>query len=139
MTYHGAADATLTAAPRAAVKSALTTGNPFTGKPPVAPPGSSAEEVALGQRIYFGEAKGGTCAGCHGSDGRGSSAGGSLTGPTYQWSDGSPAGLAATIRAGVAKPKKASGGMPAMGGAPLDEADVKAVAAYVWTLGHRPG
>ena len=139
VTYHGAAGAPLTAAPRAAVKSALTTGNPFSGKPPVPPPGSSEAEVALGQRIYFGEAKGGTCAGCHGSDGRGSSAGGSLAGPAYQWSDGSFEGLAATIRAGVAKPKKASGGMPALGGAPLDEADVRAVAAYVWTMGHRPG
>ena len=139
VTYHGAADAALTAAPRASVKSALTTGDPFSGKPPVAPPGSNADEVALGQRIYFGETKGGTCAGCHGSDGRGSSAGGSLTGPAYQWSDGSLSGLAATIRAGVAKPKKASGGMPALGGAPLDEGDVRAVAAYVWTLGHRAG
>ena len=138
VTYNGAADAPLTAAPRATVKSALTTGDPFSGKPPLAPPGSNAEEVALGQRIYFGELKGGTCSGCHGSDGRGSSAGGGLIGPAYQWSDGSLEGLAATIRAGVTKPKKASGGMPALGGAPLDEADVRAVAAYVWTLGHRP-
>lgn len=111
-------------------------GAPLTGAPPVVPAGSSAEEVALGQRIYFGEIKGGTCVGCHGSDGRGSSAGGSLVGPTYQWSDGSVAGLAATITAGVAHPKKASGGMPALGGAPLNAADVHAVAAYVWTLGH---
>ncbi|GEO00828.1 hypothetical protein NSE01_26600 [Novosphingobium sediminis] len=139
VTYHGAGDAALTAAPRAAVKSALTTGDPFSGKPPVAPPGSNADEVALGQRIYFGELKGGTCSGCHGSDGRGSSAGGSLTSPVYQWSDGSLEGLSATIRVGVATPKKASGGMPALGGAPLDEGDIRAVAAYVWTLGHRPG
>ena len=136
VTYHGAANAPLTAAPRAPVKSALTTGNPFTGGLPPVPPGASAEEVALGQRIYFGEAKGGTCAGCHGSDGRGSSAGGSLAGPAFQWSDGSVTGLAGTITAGVAKPKKASGGMPALGGAALEPSDVRAVAAYVWTMGH---
>ena len=139
VTYHGPADAALAEAPRAAIKSALTTGDPFSLGPPPVPAGSSVEEVALGQRIYFGEAKGGTCVGCHGSDGRGSAAGGSLTGPAYQWSDGSVSGLATTITAGVAHPKKASGGMPALGGAPLDAGDVHAVAAYVWTLGHHAG
>lgn len=139
VTYHGSADAALAEAPRAAITSALTSGDAFSGGPPAVPPGSSADEVALGQRIYFGETKGGTCVGCHGSDGRGSAAGGSLVGPAYQWSDGSVAGLAATITAGVTHPKKASGGMPALGGAPLDAGDVRAVAAYVWTLGHRAG
>ena len=139
VTYHGTGDAPLTEAPHAVVKSALSPGNGDGGGAPAIPPGSTGEEVALGQRIYFGEAKGGTCVGCHGSDGRGSSAGGSLVGPGYQWSDGSVAGLAATITAGVAHPKKSSGGMPALGGAPLDVADVHAVAAYVWTLGHKAG
>jgi glucose/arabinose dehydrogenase len=139
VTYRGPADTPLVPAPEAAIKSALTVGDAFSGAPPVAPPGSSAEEVALGQRIYFGEARGGTCAGCHGSDGRGSAAGASLVGPGYLWSDGSPAGLAATITAGVAHPKKGGGGMPALGGVPLDAHDVKAVAAYVWTLGHHAG
>jgi hypothetical protein len=37
VTYHGAANADLAGAPRAAVKSALTAGNPFTGKPPARP------------------------------------------------------------------------------------------------------
>lgn len=139
VTYHGPANAALAAAPRAPIKSALTPGDAFSGAPPQVPPGSSADEVAQGQRIYFGEAKGGTCVGCHGSDGRGSAAGGSLVGPAYQWSDGSVSGLAATITAGVAHPKHASGGMPALGGAALDAADVRAVAAYVWTLGHHAG
>ena len=139
VTYHGPADAPLAPAPAAPITSALTLGNPFTNAPPVPPPGSSVEEVALGQRIYFGEAKGGTCVGCHGSDGRGSAAGGSLVGPNWAWSDGSPAGLAATITAGVSHPKKAAGGMPALGGAPLDAADVRAVAAYVWTLRNSAG
>ena len=139
VTYHGPANAALVEAPRAAITSALTTGDAFSGGPPVVPAGSSVDEVALGQRIYFGETKGGTCVGCHGSDGRGSAAGGSLVGPAWQWSDGSVAGLASTITAGVPHPKKASGGMPALGGAPLDPADVHAVAAYVWTLSHHAG
>ncbi|WP_353227579.1 c-type cytochrome [Novosphingobium sp.] len=136
VTYHGPADAALTDAPPAAIKSALSVGNGFSSAPPKPPAGSTVEEVALGQRIYFGEAKAGACVGCHGSDGRGSAAGGSLVGPAYQWSDGSVDGLSATITAGVAHPKHASGAMPALGGSPLDAADVKAVAAYVWTLGH---
>jgi glucose/arabinose dehydrogenase len=139
VTYHGPADASLTEAPRAIVKSALSLGAGDGSALPPVPAGSSADEVARGQRIYFGEVKGGNCVGCHGSDGRGSSAGGSLVGPAYQWSDGSVAGLAATITAGVAHPKKASGGMPALGGVPLDTADVHAVAAYVWTFAHQQG
>jgi glucose/arabinose dehydrogenase len=132
VTYQGPADAPLGDAPRATFLSALSP--PET--PAAIPPGSSADEVARGRRIYMGEDKGGTCLGCHGSDGRGSSAGAALTGPAWLWSDGSVAGLAATITKGVAQPKKASGGMPALGGAALDAADVHAVAAYVWTLGH---
>ncbi|WCT80168.1 DUF7133 domain-containing protein [Novosphingobium humi] len=100
------------------------------------PAGITAQQVALGRAIYLGQAKGGTCVGCHGSDGRGSMTGGSLVGPDFLWSDGSPEGLAATIAKGVDKPKKAGGAMPAMGGAALSPADVKAVAAYVWTLAH---
>ena len=65
-------------------------------------------------------------------------AGAALTGPQYLWSDGSVAGLAATITAGVANPKKSGGAMPALGGAALSPEDVHAVAAYVWTFGH-PG
>jgi glucose/arabinose dehydrogenase/mono/diheme cytochrome c family protein len=130
VTYHGPPDAAPTDAPRAAVSA----DNSAQLAPP---PGSSAAEVALGQRIYLGTAKGGTCSGCHGSNGRGSSAGGSLVGPQYLWSDGSVDGLATTIKKGVSHPKKSSGGMPALGGADLNERDVRAVAAYVWTLGHK--
>jgi mono/diheme cytochrome c family protein len=139
ITYHGPANAPLVGAEPATVMSAQSSVNGAGAAPPAIPPGSSLDEVALGQRIYVGEIKGGTCMGCHGSDGRGSSAGGSLIGPSFQWSDGSVAGLAATITAGVANPKKAGGGMPALGGAQLDATDVHAVAAYVWTLGKHSG
>ena len=132
VTYHGAAGAALTAAPKAE-----TAGVEAAAAPAGAlPPGVTAAQVALGRAIYRGEAKGGTCTGCHGSDGHGSMAGGSLIGPAFLWSDGSVDGLAATIAKGVAQPKKASGAMPAMGGVALSPDDVHAVAAYVWTLGH---
>ncbi len=98
------------------------------------PPGVTAQQIALGRAIYSGDAKGGTCVGCHGSDGRGSMAGGALTGPTWLWSDGSVDGLARTITVGVSQSKKASGAMPAMGGVALSPGEVRAVAGYVWTL-----
>ena len=139
VTYHGTSSASLTEAPRALTKAEQAAATPVSAAASLIPAGSSADEVARGRQIYFGEAKGGTCLGCHGSDGRGSTAGGALVGPTYQWIDGSVSGLAGTIAMGVAHPKQASGGMPARGGAPLDAADVRAVAAYVWTLGHHAG
>ena len=60
-----------------------------------------------------------------------------LTGGNWQWGNGSLAAIAATIDKGVVKPKHADGAMPPRGGAPLTDADVKAVAAYVWALSHQ--
>jgi hypothetical protein len=37
---------------------------------------------------------------------------------------------------GVPTPKKHGGAVPPMGGAPLSVADLQAVSAYVWALGH---
>jgi len=132
ITYHGPATAPLVAAAKAEIAPASADAVPHGALPP----GVTAQQVALGRAIYMGEAKGGTCVGCHGSDGRGSMAGASLTGPTWLWSDGSVDGLAQTIVNGVSQPKKASGAMPAMGGVALSPDDVKALAAYVWTIGH---
>lgn len=102
----------------------------------VLPSGFTAEQVALGRRIYQGEAKGGTCVGCHGSDGRGSSVGPGVAGPDWIWSDGSVPSLAKVIAAGVPKPRKSGGVMPPNGGSPLTAEETEAVAAYVWTLAH---
>jgi mono/diheme cytochrome c family protein len=132
ITYHGPADARLIAAPKAEIAPVEAAQAPAAALPP----GVTAQQIALGRAIYLGEAKGGTCVGCHGSDGRGSMAGGSLVGPAYLWSDGSVDGLAHTITSGVSQPKKASGAMPLLGGVALSPEDVTAVAAYVWTLGH---
>ncbi len=139
--YHGAADAPLVAATAPVTAPAMATaakpGSITAEMAAVAPPpGFTAAQVALGRSIYHGEARDGTCSGCHGSDGRGTNVGPALTGG-WLWGDGSVASLARVISAGVAKPRKYSGAMPARGGAPLGDSDVDAVAAYVWTLGHR--
>lgn len=133
VTYHGPANAALAPAPAPVVKAVAETAG---GSGPAIPPGFTAAQVDLGRRIYQGEAKGGTCAGCHGSDGRGSSAGPSLTGPDWIWYDGAVNSIARVINAGVPTPRKSGGAMPPKGGADLTADDVNAVAAYVWTFGH---
>jgi mono/diheme cytochrome c family protein len=102
------------------------------------PPGSSPEQLALGEKIYRGQAAGGTCMGCHGSDGAGTQVGANLVDATWLHSDGSLAGIKGTIVKGVAMAKQSIGAMPPLGAAPLQPADVDAVTAYVWAIGHRP-
>ena len=101
--------------------------------------GATAEQVALGERIFHGEAADGTCAGCHGSDANGSPQGPSLVSGKWLDTDGTFAGLRHTITDGVPKPKNSSPPMPPRGGAPLTDADVTAVAAYVWAISHPNG
>src|SRR5262249_18910798 len=86
---------------------------------------------------YSGEVGGAPCSGCHGDSGQGSALGPGLTGKTWLWSDGSIAGIAKTITDGVAEPKKYRAPMPPFGGAQLTPEQVKALAAYVWTLSHK--
>jgi glucose/arabinose dehydrogenase len=101
------------------------------------PPGGSPDQVALGDRIFHGQVDGGTCAGCHSGDGKGSAVGSDLTSGKWLWGDGSVAALTQTIDSGVPKAKEHSGAMPPKGGAELSQADVAAVADYVWAIGHR--
>jgi glucose/arabinose dehydrogenase/mono/diheme cytochrome c family protein len=98
-------------------------------------PGVTPEQLALGDQVFHGEAAGGTCSGCHASDGKGSIVGADLTTGQWLWSDGSPAAIARTIAQGVATPKRSFGAMPPLGGAKLTPADLTAVAAYVWAIG----
>jgi mono/diheme cytochrome c family protein len=93
--------------------------------------------VALGDRVYHGQEGGATCVGCHGADAKGSTLGPDLTANKWLWSNGSYAGITATIAGGVAQPKRYRSPMPAMGGAQLSSDQVMAVSAYVWALNHR--
>lgn len=100
------------------------------------PPGATPEQVALGDRIFHGEAASGACSGCHGSDAGGSPVGPPLNTGNWLWSDGSLASLSAIIEKGVPKPKRYEGVMPPMGGSPLSKQDLAAVSAYVWAISH---
>jgi glucose/arabinose dehydrogenase/mono/diheme cytochrome c family protein len=103
------------------------------------PAGATAAQVALGERIFHGQAGGGTCAGCHGSNAKGTPLGPDLTLGKWLWGNGDLASITQTITDGVANPKAYRSVMPPLGGAQLSQSDVAAVAAYVWALGHRGG
>jgi glucose/arabinose dehydrogenase/mono/diheme cytochrome c family protein len=148
VTYHGAADAAPAPAPKVAGVASGEPGPPEGTHPdagrtvsaslPV-PVGATTEQVALGDRIFHGEAADGTCVGCHGTDAKGSPQGPSLVSGKWLDTDGTFAGLRHTITEGVPHPKYSGPPMPPRGGAPLSDADVAAVAAYVWAISHPEG
>lgn len=101
-----------------------------------APQGATPAMVELGDRIFHGQVASGTCAGCHGAEGKGTPLGPDLTASQLMWSDGSFNAIEETIRHGVPNPKQYPSPMPPMGGAQLSPQQVSAVAAYVWGLRH---
>jgi glucose/arabinose dehydrogenase/mono/diheme cytochrome c family protein len=144
VTYKGEASAAIAAAPRVAAISTAQELPPPEGLHPEAgalsalptPPGVTAQTVALGGRIFSGDVAGGTCAGCHGSDAGGGPIGADLTAGTWIWGDGSLGAIKRTIVLGVPQPKEHPGAMPPKGGVDLSDAQVDAVSAYVWAVGH---
>ncbi|HXC57668.1 MAG TPA: PQQ-dependent sugar dehydrogenase [Steroidobacteraceae bacterium] len=136
ITHLGAGATTaVAAAPAPAVLAGASGGIALASLTP--PPGSSPEQLAQGEKVFRGQSAGGTCTGCHGSDGGGTQVGANLTDSTWLWSDGSVAGIKGTIVKGVVAAKAGIGAMPPLGAAPLQAADVDAVAAYVWAISHR--
>jgi len=128
VTYRGPASAKLVAAkaPDAApVAQAAAVALPT-------PPGATATQVAAGDRVYHAQ----SCAGCHGSDAKGTPLAPDLTSGTWLWGDGSLASIHDTIAKGVPDPKKYRSAMPPMGGASLSAPDLDALSAYVWAVGH---
>jgi mono/diheme cytochrome c family protein len=93
------------------------------------PPGGTREQVLLGDKIFHGEAAGGKCVECHGADAKGTADGNDLTLGMWIWGDGSLTAIKNTIGHNM---KMA----PGMDGN-LTPADVDAVVAYVWALGHQ--
>lgn len=135
VTYRGSPTAAVAAA--AATKPTTAPAASAQGALPV-PPGATSAQVELGGRIFRGAAAGGTCGGCHGPEGKGSTLGPDLTTGTWLWGDGGLASISDTIAKGVAAPRKYQQPMPAMGGSQLSASDLAAVSAYVWAVGHKP-
>ncbi len=102
-------------------------------RPPAAslpvPPGATEDQVLLGDRIFHGEAANGKCSECHGADAKGTANGNDLTLGMWIWGDGSLRTIKGTITHNMAM-------APGMDGN-LSPADVDAVTAYIWALGHQ--
>ena len=96
-------------------------------------PPVSKELVDRGRKIFTGT---GNCYACHGNDAHGSAVAPNLTDSTWLNIDGSYAGIAGLVRSGVPQPKHFPTPMPPGGGAQLDQGQLCAVAAYVYSLTH---
>ncbi len=94
------------------------------------PDGVTAEMVSQGAALYNAQ---GLCFACHGPDATGMpNLGADLTDDEWTHGDGSYAAILATIEKGAQAPSGAV--MPPNGGSSLNDAQRKAVAAYVWSL-----
>ena len=99
------------------------------------PEGVTEAMVQEGQTVFMGA---GLCAACHGMDGSGA-VGPNLTDGEWLTGEGTYPELIDQITNGVslAEVKNALGvPMPPKGGSAITDDQVKAVAAYVWTLTH---
>lgn len=99
------------------------------------PAGVTPAMIEEGKKIYGGA---GICFSCHGPQGQGvPNLGANLTDGEWLHSDGSFKGIAATVTSGVPAEKSSSGvPMPPKGGSGITDEQVRAVAAYVWSLAH---
>ena len=99
-----------------------------------APAGVTPEAIAKGDTIFH---KSGMCYACHGSNAQGT-IGPNLTDAEWLHGDGSYDMIVATITTGVPADKAKKGiAMPPKGGSSITEDEVKAVAAYVYSLSHQ--
>jgi len=101
------------------------------------PPGVTSQMVRNGQLLFEGP---GLCTSCHGRDGKGTiGTGADLTDDVWSHSDGSFTAILDQIKSGVPKEHSAGGSqMPERGASRLTENQLRAIAAYVWTLSRRP-
>jgi mono/diheme cytochrome c family protein len=105
---------------------------------PASPVRSGDDVIAQdtsGKAIFAGK---GICHVCHGPDAKGTPLAPNLTDAEWLNGDGSEKMLIATIKAGVASPKKHPAPMPPMGGAQLTDAEILSVARYILSLAPKP-
>jgi len=107
---------------------------------PNPPPGATAAMVSEGSRLYSQ----GSCSLCHGQGGRNGQWGPDLTDSVFLHNSGTFEEIAAVIAAGVPADRFKSPNsqsqffMQPRGGMALSDEQLRALAAYVWTLSH-PG
>jgi mono/diheme cytochrome c family protein len=93
------------------------------------PPGATMETAQTGRKLFI------TCAVCHGLDAGGTQLGPSLrTGRWIDLSTGELEEIEGVIRTGVPEPKEFDNPMPVLGGGAFDDAQVRAIATYVYAV-----
>ena len=97
------------------------------------PEGVTPAMVAQGKEIFMGE---GICFTCHMEGGVGGPLAPNLTDDQWINIDGSYDSIVQTVTNGVPEPKEHPGLMLPKGGTNITDEQVRAVAAYVWTLSH---
>ena len=98
------------------------------------PAGVTPAAIALGDSLFHSK---GNCYACHGANAQGV-VGPNLTDAEWIHSDGSYDAIVKQITTGVPKEESKSGiPMPPKGGSTITDDEVKAVAAYVYSLGHK--
>jgi cbb3-type cytochrome c oxidase subunit III len=98
------------------------------------PAGVTEEAIAEGEALFKGA---GICFTCHGQDAKGvPGLGADLTDTEWVHSDGTYESIIETITKGTTSSTGAV--MPPRGGPNLTDEQVKALAAYVWSLSHKP-
>ena len=100
---------------------------------PGLPGGITPELVEEGRKIFTGS---GVCFSCHGQNGEGTPLAPSLTDGEWIHIDGSYDAIAKLVNTGVPQPEQHAVPMPPGGGGGITADQVRAVAAYVWTLSH---
>jgi mono/diheme cytochrome c family protein len=97
------------------------------------PEGVTPEMVTAGQQVFNGT----ICFTCHGQNGVGGPLAPPLNDQTWlNIPDGSYENIVKVVHEGVPTPKQYPAPMPPMGGAQLDEQQIRSVAAYVYSLSH---
>jgi mono/diheme cytochrome c family protein len=96
------------------------------------PDGVSDSMIVRGRHVFNGPAN---CAGCHGARGEGTTDGPSLIDGKWRHGSGSFSDIVKQVVHGTPRRESKTGKpMPMRGWAPISDADVQAVAAYVWWL-----
>ncbi|HEX6615185.1 MAG TPA: c-type cytochrome [Gemmatimonadales bacterium] len=106
------------------------------GRPAVAqaPAAVTPAAIAQGDSIFHGP---GNCYACHGANAQGA-VGPNLTDAEWIHSDGSYDAIVKQVTTGVPQSESKSGiPMPPKGGSTITDDQVKAVAAYVYSLSHK--
>jgi mono/diheme cytochrome c family protein len=120
-----------TAPPAATTPPAATPPATTAAAPGTPPAGATPEMVAEGQKVFSTT----VCFTCHGQDAKGTQLAPNLTDGEWLNINGTYDEIQKIVTNGVPTPKKYPAPMPPKGGAQLTDAQVKAVAAYVWSLG----